>query len=125
MNSGLDVHFHGIERSAAVEARVAEKYAKLKRHFSRMTACRVVIEAPTRIATKPTVLAVKIEISVPNQRALVITHEREGSHVQEDLLITVREAFDAAIRRVDDLAEQQAARTKLERNRRRPAKSSA
>ena len=65
MNAQVEVHFHGIESSEAVERRVRDKVAKLRKHFSRMTSCRVGIEVPQRKANKPKVYRIKIEISVP------------------------------------------------------------
>ena len=33
MTTALDIHFHGLEKSEAIEAKVKEKVAKLQRHF--------------------------------------------------------------------------------------------
>ncbi|MBV1694462.1 MAG: HPF/RaiA family ribosome-associated protein [Hyphomicrobiales bacterium] len=112
MPEALEIQFHGIEKSAAVEARVVQKHAKLKQHFGRMTACRVVIEAPQRSASKPTAIAVKIEISVPDHKPIIVSHEREAAHVQEELFGALKDAFDAALRRIDELADQRAGRAR-------------
>jgi hypothetical protein len=49
----------------------------------------------------------------------VVCHEREGSHAHEELPLAIRDAFDAALRRIDDVGGK-LVRTKLERGRRRP-----
>jgi putative sigma-54 modulation protein len=121
MDTPVEIHFHGLEKSDAIEQRVREKVAKLKRHFDRMTHCRVVLEAPHRNPAKPKVYQVKIEIGVPGQNALVITHDREGAHAQDDLGLAVRDAFEAAVRRIDEVSAKLASRTKQERGRRRPS----
>jgi putative sigma-54 modulation protein len=120
MTTALDIHFHGLEKSEAVESKVKEKVAKLKRHFDRMTACRVVLEAPNRNAAKAKVFSVKIEVSVPNGKPIIINHEREGAHAHEDLNLAIRDAFEAATRRVDEVGAKIAGRAKAERGRRRP-----
>ena len=125
MTTALDIHFHGLEKSDAVETKVREKVAKLKRHFDRMTACRVVLEAPQRNAVKAKVFQVKIEISAPNQKPIIINHEREGAHANEDLSLTIRDAFEAALRKVDEVSAKISNRTKSERGRRRPAPASS
>ena len=51
----VEVHFHGIEKSQAIEQRVRQKVAKLEKHFGRITSCRVGIEAPQRTPQKPKV----------------------------------------------------------------------
>ena len=120
MDTPVEIHFHGIEKSEAVEARVREKVSKLEKHFGRMTHCRVVLEAPHRSPQKPKVFQIKIEISLPRRRPIVVRHEREGSHANEELPLAIRDAFAAALRKVDDVGTKITARPKLERGRRRP-----
>jgi ribosome-associated translation inhibitor RaiA len=116
----VEIHFHGIEKSEAIEQRVRQKIAKLQRHFARMTSCRVGIEVPQRTADRPKVYQIKIEIGVPRRGTLVISHERKGSHANEELALTIRDAFETARRKVDGTAARIGERGKLERGRRRP-----
>lgn len=125
MDTPVEIHFHGIEKSEAVEERVRWKVAKLARHFDRMTSCRVVLEAPHRSPAKAKAFQIKIEIGVPRQRAIVVSHEREGSHAQEELLLALRDAFEAALRKVDGVATRISERGRLERGRRRPQPDTA
>ena len=97
MTTPLEVHFHGLEKSDAVEMRVREKVEKLRRHFERMNGCRVVLEAPHRNPEKAKVFQVKIEISVPGRQPIIVSHEREGAHAQEDIMLAIRDAFEVAI----------------------------
>jgi len=120
MNAPVEVHFHGIQKSDAIEQRVREKVAKLARHFVRMTSCRVGIEAPQRTPQKPSVFQIKIEIGVPRRRPIVISHERKGSHANEELSRAIRDAFAVAQRKIDGIAAVIGERSKIERNRRRP-----
>jgi putative sigma-54 modulation protein len=120
MSTPVEIHFHGIEKSEAIEERVRWKVSKLEKHFGRMTRCRVVLEAPHRSPAKPKVFQIKIEMSVPRRRPIVVSHEREGSHANEELLLALRDAFVAAVRKIDDEASRLGQRTKQERGRRRP-----
>lgn len=117
----VEIHFHGLEKSDAVETKIRTKVAKLKRHFSRLTACRVVLDAPNRGPAKPKILKVKIEMSVPGRKPLVVEHERVVAHVHDDMNLVLRDAFDTATRRIDEVAERLGARVRQERGRRRPA----
>lgn len=121
MSDQVEVHFHGIERSEAVVQRVLDKVAKLRRYFSRMTTCRVAIEVPQRTAEKPKVYQIKIEIGIPRRTPIVVSHERIGSHANEDLPLAIREAFDAALRKVDGISAKISQRGRIQRGRRRPA----
>jgi ribosome-associated translation inhibitor RaiA len=120
MQTMPEIHFHGIERSEAIEERVREKVSKLEKHFGRMTRCRVVLEAPHRSPQKPKVFQIKVEISLPRRQPIVVCHEREGAHAHEELPLAVRDAFEAALRKIDDTSRKVGARTKVERGRRRP-----
>jgi putative sigma-54 modulation protein len=120
MHTMPEIHFHGIEKSEAIEERVREKVSKLEKHFGRMTRCRVVLEAPHRSPQKPKVFQIKVEISLPRRQPIVVCHEREGSHAHEELPLAIRDAFEAALRKVDDVSRKVGARTKVERGRRRP-----
>jgi len=123
MITPVEIHFHGIEKSEAIEERVRWKVSKLEKHFGRITRCRVVLEAPHRSPAKPKVYQIKIEVSLPRQAPIVVTHEREGSHASEELLLALRDAFEAALRKVDGVASKITARGKIERGRRRPRPS--
>jgi ribosomal subunit interface protein len=125
MTAQLDVHFHGIEKSDALQTKVQEKFDKLKRHFDRMTSCRVVLEAPQRNAAKAKVFHVKIEISVPGQPPIIVNQEREGGSPQTDLGLAIRDAFESATRRIDEISTKMKSRAKSERTRRRPSERAA
>lgn len=120
MSVPLEIHFHGLDKSDAVETRVREKFAKLERHFDRITSARVVIEAPHRNPEKVKVIQVKIEVSVPGGKPIIVKHEREAAHAHEDVLLALRDAFEVATRQVDATAEKIGSRTRTERGRRRP-----
>jgi ribosome-associated translation inhibitor RaiA len=121
MSAHLEINFHGIEKSDALEAKIREKFNKLQRYFDRMSACRVVLEAPHRNSAKAKAFLVKIEISVPGQKPIIVHHEREGSSPQDELGLLLRDGFEAATRRVDELSNKLAGRARTERTRRRPA----
>jgi ribosome-associated translation inhibitor RaiA len=120
MTTLVEVHFHGIEKSDAIEQRVRDKVAKLQSHFERMTSCRVTIEATQRTPQKPKVYQIRIEMGIPRRKPIVVAHERIGSHANEELGLAIRDAFEAALRKVDGTAARVTQRAKLERGRRRP-----
>ena len=59
---------------------------------------------------------------MPRRRPIVVRHERVGSHASEELGLAIRDAFEAALRKVDGMATKITQRSKLERGRRRPAR---
>jgi ribosome-associated translation inhibitor RaiA len=121
MNVPVEVNFHGIQKSEAIEQRVLEKVAKLEKLGGRMTSCRVVLEATQRNALKAKAYCIKIEIGIARQGRIVVRHERVGSHASEELSLALREAFEAALRKMDGLVSKRGQRSRLERGRRRPS----
>jgi len=120
MTTPLEITFHGVEKSEAVEARIAEKVARLEKHFSRMTHCRVVVEAPHRHSKHGRIYHIRIEIGMPGHAPVIINHEPEQDHAHEDILVAVRDAFDAARRRLDDVASRMGPAVRAQSNRRKP-----
>lgn len=103
MQIPLELAFHNMDRSDAVEANVRERVAKLERYFDRIIGCRVVIEAPHKHSRKGKMYEVRIDISVPGKEILV---NRNGpkNHAHEDVYVAIRDAFSAAARQLEDHA---------------------
>ncbi|MDA8231967.1 MAG: HPF/RaiA family ribosome-associated protein [Magnetospirillum sp.] len=102
MDVPLEIRFHDIEPSQALEAAIRERVDRLNRMYPRLTSCRVAVEAPHRQHRKGNIFAIHIELGVPGGK-LAVT--REPHHVREkyatpDIYKTLRDAFDAAERRV-------------------------
>jgi putative sigma-54 modulation protein len=126
MNTPLEISFKGLDKSTAIEAKIAERAARLEKHFDRMTHCRVVVAAPHKHSHKGKAYEIKIDIGIPGGAPLIVTHESPvGGQAQEDLRVALRDAFDAAGRRLDDLVEKMNGAARAERGRRRPAKAAA
>jgi ribosome-associated translation inhibitor RaiA len=122
MNTPLEISFKGLDKSRAIEAKIAEKAAKLEKHFDRMTHCRVVVSAPNKHPHKGKVYEVKIDIGIPEHAPIIVTHDSAVGHAAaDDLNIALRDAFLAAQRRLDETVERMNGGAKAERGRRRPA----
>ena len=120
MLTPLEISFHGLERSDAVETRVREKFARLEKHFDRITHGRVAIEVPRRRAELPTFYNVKIEIGVPGHNPILVTHEPADGDLKADIMLVLKDAFAAAERRLDDLVSRMEKPARREQARRKP-----
>mgnify|MGYP001306874339 CR=1 FL=1 len=127
MQTPLEIDFNGVEKSAALEAKITEKFNKLSRHFSRLTSCRVVVAKPHRHSKGSNPFLIKIELGLPGQPPVMVSSARDPDHDHEDVLIALRDAFDVARRKLEDLSARmtRGADAKSERGRRRPARSTA
>jgi ribosomal subunit interface protein len=97
MNKPLQVLFNGIERSDAVEDHVREKVAKLEHHHPQITACRVTIAMPHNRQHQGKRYDVRIDLSIPGKELVV-----NRDHGDEDMYVTLRDAFDAVKRQLDE-----------------------
>jgi len=100
MQVPLQIAFHNLERSDAIEELIEEKVAWLERYYDRITSCRVVVEAPHRHHRQGNPHQVRIDLTVPGGEIII---NREEKHDQgQDLYVVIREAFDVARRRLED-----------------------
>ena len=97
----LQITFHGMEPSPAIEARIREKAAKLEHFHDRIVGCKVVVEAPHRHHHKGKLYNVRIDISVPGKDVFV-GHSGPLNHAHEDVYVAIRDAFNAAGRQLED-----------------------
>jgi cold shock CspA family protein/ribosome-associated translation inhibitor RaiA len=96
------VHYHGMASSPAIDAVLRERIGRLERLYGRITSCAVTVEAPHRHGHKGKVYHVGIELTAPIGR-VVVRREPEENHAHEDVYVAIRDSFDAAERRLEDL----------------------
>ena len=111
----VEIAFHRIDNSAAVEEEIRARIGDLEKIYDRMTACRVRVDqrASNTNGTIPPV--VRIELGIPGSKDLVVSHEPE--HLQRkfqrpDLQNAINEAFRKAERQLIDLKTSRDGRTK-------------
>lgn len=119
------VTFRGIPQSPALEAEIREHAARLEQFSAGIVRCRVLVEVPHRHRRTGRHFHVRIEITVPGGEPIVISHEpslyaglkdverdaarkeAEVEAVHRHAAVAVREAFDAARRRLEDVVREQ------------------
>jgi ribosomal subunit interface protein len=101
MQIPLQISFRNMDPSPAIEARIREKAAKLERFHDRIIGCNVVVEAPHRHHHKGKLYSVRVDISVPG-KDIVVDRAKPLDHAHEDVYVAIRDAFNAAARRLED-----------------------
>ena len=101
MQEPLQIAFHNMESSPALERRVRELFGKLERYYDGIVGARVVIEAPHKQAHKST-LGISISIGVPG-RDIVVKREQRIHEADHNVWV-LTEAFEAAARQVEEYA---------------------
>jgi cold shock CspA family protein len=107
----LQITFKGMEPSQALEARIREKAAKLERFEGDILRCHVTVEAPHQHHRQGHLYTARVEVFVPRGDVLV-THESPRDHAHEDPHVAVRDAFNVAVRLLEDHARKLDGRVK-------------
>jgi cold shock CspA family protein len=86
--------------NSGVEHMIRAKTAALERYYERITSCEVAVEGPVHHHRRGGPFKVRIRIAVPRGEIEV------NRQADEDLGVAIREAFDAARRRIEDHARE-------------------
>lgn len=136
MQNSLQITFRNMPRSEAIEENIREKAAKLDGLYDGITSCRVIVEAPHRRHYKGKAYVVRIDIAVPGgelvinrapkrldaakatdpeelETNLAESHEPSKHAAHEDVYVAVRDAFNAATRKVRDYARRRRGKVKV------------
>ncbi len=96
MQIPLQITIRDVEHSEALETHIRDKVKKLDEFFNHITSCRVVVEVPHKHHHQGKQFNVRIDIGVPGSEIVV-----NRDHA-EDVYVALRDAFDAAKRRLED-----------------------
>lgn len=122
MQLPVQITYRNMDPSNAVTERIHEEAGKLDEFFSRITSCRVLVEAPHRHHKWGGLYHIRIELGVPGKE-LVVSHEPSvhgalgqdeevalKKHIElhpehKDVYVAIRDAFASARRQLQDYAK--------------------
>jgi ribosome-associated translation inhibitor RaiA len=117
----LQITFRQMRPSEAVAARIRSEVSKLDHYYGRITSCRVAVEAPHRHHKRGVEFHIVIHLGLPREEIVIkhapslhkvmarneaqkwIKHLETGA-THRDVYVTIRDAFKAARRRLEDYA---------------------
>lgn len=101
MQVPLEIRFHNMEASEAVEAAARESVLKLEKLADTIISCRVAIEAPHRSHHQGNLYAVSVDLRYSGGEA-VANRAPSAKHAHEDVYVALRDAFNAVRRQLQD-----------------------
>jgi cold shock CspA family protein/ribosome-associated translation inhibitor RaiA len=118
METPVEIVFHNMPSSAAIDAEIRERVEKLDRMYNHLIGCRVSVEQLHRQHRTGNVYEVHIELRVPGEDVIV---SREPHHARErysdpDVNVALRNAFKTAERRLMEFKRKQRGDVKLHEN---------
>lgn len=101
MKLSLQITARDFELTDAIKAEITEKVEKLENFCDQIIKCRVVVEAPHRHSHDGRLYNVNIDLKMPGTEIVI---KREPN---EDLYVALRDSFNAAKRKVEEVIDQQ------------------
>ncbi|HBR16160.1 MAG: ribosomal subunit interface protein [Deltaproteobacteria bacterium RIFCSPLOWO2_12_FULL_43_16] len=106
MKIDLQITGRNFEITDIIKDNIQERAEKLDSFYSHIMRCRVVVEVPHRHKHKGMLYDVRIYMTVSGGE-IIIKHEPN-----EDIYVAIRDAFDAARRKLEDYGRKQRGDTK-------------
>lgn len=97
----LQITFRHMSPSPALEDRIRTLAAKLDKFSAHITRCHVIVELPARHKHQGVLYDCRIDITLPDEQ-IAIRHAHPANHAHEDPYVALRDAFQAARRKLED-----------------------
>jgi cold shock CspA family protein/ribosome-associated translation inhibitor RaiA len=112
MQVPLQITFRHMDSSEAIAARIRSRAEELERFFDRIVSCRVVVECQHPRHQQGNLFHIRIDLNVPG-REIVVGRDPAVHHAHEDPYVSVRDAFDAVRRLLEDYVRERRGDVKL------------
>jgi cold shock CspA family protein len=99
----IQITWHNVPKSEALEADIQTKAEKLAEFHDGITSCRVTIERSSGRHHQGNLYRLRLDVRVPDKE-IVVSRDSPAHHAHQDPYVTVRDAFDAARRQLQDYA---------------------
>ena len=112
MDRPLDIAFHNMPSSPELEAEIRQHVERLNKLHDRMTACRVSVEALHQQHQTGNLYEVHVVMSLPGAHDLAVSHEPHRArerYAHPDVRVSLRTAFHAAERQLQEHKSKQRA----------------
>src|SRR3954454_2109543 len=109
MEIPVEIVFHNMPSSPAVEQEIRERVEKLDRMYNHLIGCRVSVEHLHQQHRTGNVYEVHIELRVPGEDVVVSRepHHARARYADPDVNVALRDAFKTAERRLTEFKRKQ------------------
>jgi ribosome-associated translation inhibitor RaiA len=102
MQTEPEIDFEGMPATPAIKAAIGQHVAQLGERWGRITACRVMVKAPSEHHRTSGLYEVHIHLSLPDGREVNIAKTPTADVRRSDLAFAVDHAFKRARRQLQD-----------------------
>ena len=104
MQVPVEIAFQNSEPSEEIKAEIERQAKRLENFSDRITSCHVNVMAPHTRHRQGDLFKIDVRIAMPEHRDVIVARTHGDAPEREHPLVAVREAFDAAVRQIEDLA---------------------
>ncbi len=112
MRLPLQITYRNMSPSEAVERCIRERVERLDEFCDRIMGCRVVVETRHRRHHQGKLYHLRVDLTVPGDE-IVVSRAPAMHKTHEDVYVAIRDAFDAARRRLEDYVRRRRRQFKL------------
>jgi cold shock CspA family protein/ribosome-associated translation inhibitor RaiA len=108
MDRPLEIAFHNLDSSPAIETEIRSRVDKLATRYRHLTGCRVAVERLHNQHRTGNIFDVHITLSVPGRDLAVSRQPKKAKqrYAHPDIHTSIRDAFDAAERQLESFKGQ-------------------
>ena len=106
MQAPIEIAFQHYEPSEDVRAEIAKQAKRLEKFSDRITSCHVAIVGPQTRHRQGELFKVDVRVAMPEHHDVIVSKTHGAAPEREHPLVAIREAFDAAVRQIEDIARE-------------------
>ncbi|MBW1989321.1 MAG: HPF/RaiA family ribosome-associated protein [Deltaproteobacteria bacterium] len=104
VNIPLEITFRNVEKTEYLENLIREKADKLDQRAEKLSRVRVKVEKPNEFLESGNPYRVVIEMRMPPERDMIVRREVGEGDMHDAVDVVIRDAFEAALRRLEKAA---------------------
>jgi cold shock CspA family protein len=113
MKTDPQIDFQGMEPSGAFRDQILTQIKRLEDHYGRLTACRVVVKAPSARHHTGGLYDVHIHLTLPDKRQVAVEHIPHLDERFQRFEYALHDAFNRAVRQLQDQIGEMRGKVKL------------
>ena len=102
METPVQIDFQGIKPTERIRVAIDKQLAELEERFGRITACRIVVRAPSGRQRNGAAYRIYVRLILPNGREVYVDRIASADERHADFSFALNDAFKRARRQLQD-----------------------
>lgn len=103
MQVPVEISLHHCEPSAELRSEIEKQVKRLESFSDRITSCHVAVTGPQTRHRHGDLFKIDLQIAMPEHHDVIVDKANSDAPEREHVLVAIREAFDAAVRQIEDV----------------------